>query len=147
MKIAIGADHAGFHLKQELAAKLGELGHEVTDFGTHSPERADYPDYAGLVGRAVTSGEAERGLLVCHTAVGMSMAANKIHGIRAALALNPDEVRLTRAHNDANVLTLGARYFDAAQALEMIDVFLKTPFEGGRHATRVAKIMALEPGG
>ncbi len=147
MKIAIGADHAGFQLKQELAAKLAAMGHEVHDFGTVSPESTDYPDYAGQVGRAVSSGEAERGVLVCSTGVGMSIAANKIHGVRAALAMNADEVQLTRAHNDANVLTLGARYFDAPQAAELVRVFLDTPFDGGvRHARRVAKMAALESG-
>ena len=145
MKIAIGADHAGFPLKQELAAKLAEQGHEILDFGTFSPESTDYPDYAGQVGHAVVAGAAERGLLVCSTGVGMSMAANKISGIRAALAMNADEVQLTRSHNDANVLTFGIRYFDAPKALELIEVFLNTPFDGGvRHSRRVAKIAALE---
>lgn len=145
MKIAIGADHAGFQLKQEIAAKLAEMGHEVRDFGTESADSTDYPDYAGKVGSAVASGDSERGVLVCSTGVGMSMAANKIHGVRAALAMNEDEVRLTREHNDANVLTLGARYFDAAHALELIRTFLETPFDGGaRHARRVAKIAGLE---
>lgn len=144
MRIAIGADHAGFALKQELHKKLTDLGHEVMDFGTISPESTDYPDYAGPVAHAVASGSAERGLLVCSTGVGMSIAANKVRGIRAALAVNADEVRLTRAHNDANVLTLGARYIDAEHALELIRIFFDTAFEGGRHARRVAKIVALE---
>ena len=144
MRIALGADHAGFSLKQELGRELSKRGYEILDFGTTSPESTDYPDYADLVGRAVSSGSAERGLLVCSTGVGMSIAANKVPGIRAALGMNADEVHLTRAHNDANVLTLGARYLDAASALELVKVFLDTPFEEGRHARRVAKISEME---
>ena len=144
MRIALGADHAGFTLKQELRGKLAALGHDVVDFGTLSAESTDYPEYAGRVGRAVAAGTAERGLLICSTGVGMSIAANKVRGIRAALGMNADEVRLTRAHNDANVLTLGARYLDAAGALELIRVFLETGFDGGRHARRIAMITELE---
>jgi RpiB/LacA/LacB family sugar-phosphate isomerase len=144
MRIALGADHAGFSLKQELRQKLSSMGHEVLDFGTASAESTDYPDYAALVGAAVSSGSAERGLLVCSTGVGMSIAANKVPGVRAALGMNADEVHLTRAHNDANILTMGARYMDAAAALELIQVFLETPFEEGRHARRVAKISEME---
>src|SRR5579884_3248223 len=112
MKIALGADHAGFILKEQLRAALERRGYEVIDFGARSPDSTDYPDYASSVGSAVASGDAERGILVCSTGVGMAIAANKLHGIRAALAVNQDEVRLTRAHNDANVLTIGARYTD-----------------------------------
>lgn len=144
MRIALGADHAGFSLKQELHDKLSALGHEVVDLGTTSLESTDYPDYARRVAGAVMDGTAERGVLVCSTGVGMSIAANKVAGIRAALAVNADEVRLTRAHNDANILTIGARYLDSATALELIAVFLDTHFEGGRHARRVEKIGALE---
>ncbi len=144
MRIALGADHAGFSLKEELRRELSGMGHEIVDYGTGSPESTDYPDYAGLVGNAVSSGSAERGLLVCSTGVGMSIAANKVPGIRAALAMNADEVHLTRAHNDANVLTIGARYVDAPTALGLIQIFLDTPFEEGRHARRVAKISKLE---
>lgn len=144
MKIALGSDHAGFALKQQLLDRLTADGHEVIDFGTSSDASTDYPDYAGAVARAVHGGTAERGVLVCSTGVGMSIAANKMPGIRAALAMNADEVRLTRAHNDANVLTLGARYFDASAASELIGVFLGTEFEGGRHERRVEKIAALE---
>src|SRR6185503_123728 len=103
MKIAIGADHAGFELKNQLGDVLRQSGHEVCDFGTNSAESTDYPDYAGLVARAVATGSAERGVLVCSSGVGMSIAANKIRGIRAALGVSPEEVRVTRAHNDANV--------------------------------------------
>jgi len=147
MKIALGADHAGFPLKQEIGGKLVELGHQVVDFGTMSADSTDYPDYAERVGRAVAAGAAERGVLVCSTGVGMSIAANKIAGIRAALAMNADEVQLTRSHNDANVLTLGARYLDAPAALNLVTLFLETPFAGGRHARRVEKITALESRG
>jgi ribose 5-phosphate isomerase B len=144
MKIAIGADHAGFALKDQVRDALRLAGHEVTDVGTNSAESTDYPDYANSVARDVVSGAAERGILVCSTGVGMSIAANKVDGIRAALAFNPDEVRLTRAHNDANVLTIGARYSDVIAANDMVRIFLETPFEGGRHARRVGKIAELE---
>jgi len=149
MRIALGADHAGFELKNELSDVLRQSGHEVCDFGTNSAESTDYPDYAGLVARAVATGSAERGVLVCSSGVGMSIAANKIRGIRAALGVSPEEVRVTRAHNDANVLTLGARFTDPALARELVRTFLETPFEdsgndGGRHARRVAKISDLE---
>jgi ribose 5-phosphate isomerase B len=144
MKIALGADHAGFDFKQQVRAALQSQGHEVVDFGTDSPESTDYPDYASPVGRAVSAGSADRGILVCSTGVGMSIAANKLAGVRAALAVNEDEVRLTRAHNDANVLTIGAKYTDLQRALSLIDIFLSTAFEGGRHARRVAKIASLE---
>ncbi len=144
MKIALGADHAGFILKEQLRAALERRGYEVIDFGARSPDSTDYPDYASSVGSAVASGDAERGILVCSTGVGMAIAANKLHGIRAALAVNQDEVRLTRAHNDANVLTIGARYTDFDHACALVHTFLSTEFEGGRHARRVAKIAALE---
>ena len=144
MKIAIGADHAGFALKEELRAALEAKGLEVVDFGTHSSESTDYPDYASAVAQSVSKGEAECGILVCSTGVGMSMAANKVEGVRAALAFSTDEVELTRRHNNANVLTLGARYNNLQQAEELVDVFLKTPFDGGRHQRRVDKIASLE---
>lgn len=146
MKIAIGADHAGFALKEELRAALEAQGHEVEDFGTHSADSTDYPDYAGQVAREVGAGRAERGVLVCSTGVGMSIAANKVEGVRAALGFNADEVRLTREHNDANVLAMGARYLNAAQAGELTRVFLATEFLGGRHQRRVDKMMGLEKG-
>lgn len=144
MKIAVAADHAGFLLKQKLVEKLKADGHDVQDLGTNSTESTDYPDFAALVGRAVQSGEAEKGLLVCSSGVGMSIAANKLHGIRAALGTQEEEVMFTRAHNDANVLALGAKFTPEDQAARMLDVFLQTPFEGGRHARRVAKITQLE---
>ena len=144
MKIAIGADHAGFELKNQLGAALRQSGHEVCDFGTNSADSADYPDYARQVARAVAAGNADRGLLVCGSGIGMSIAANKVRGVRAALGVNLEEVRLTRAHNDANVLTLGARFIDAALAGELVQAFLETPFEGGRHQRRVSKLSQME---
>ncbi|MEQ1949060.1 MAG: ribose 5-phosphate isomerase B [Bryobacteraceae bacterium] len=144
MKIFIGADHAGYQLKDEIAATLRSAGHEVTDVGTNGPDSVDYPDFAGLVARAVAAGEADRGILVCFTGVGMSIAANKVQGVRAALAMNTDEISLTRQHNDANVLTIGSKYTTPEAANEYVKVFLETPFEGGRHERRVNKISALE---
>jgi ribose 5-phosphate isomerase B len=144
MKIAIGADHAGFALKDQVRDALRQAGHEVVDLGTNSAESTDYPDYASAVAHNVVSGAADRGILVCSTGVGMSIAANKINGIRAALAVNPEEVRLTRAHNDANIITIGARDTNAQAANEMVRVFLETPFDGGRHARRIGKIAELE---
>ena len=147
MKIAIGADHAGFELKESLLSQLEQAGHQVIDFGTDSTQSVDYPDYAAKVAHRVADGGAERGILVCSSGVGMSMAANKVDGIRAALGTVPDEVRLSRAHNNANVLTLGARYLDAPKAMELVNVFLETAFEGGRHARRIAEIADLEKSG
>ena len=144
MNIAIGADHAGFVLKQELAENLRQAGHTVIDQGTDSIESTDYPDYAAAVGRAVADGSVERGILVCSTGVGMAIAANKIHGVRAALAVNPEEVQLTRQHNDANVLTLSAKYTNVSTANQFVELFLETEFESGRHQRRVNKIMELE---
>jgi len=146
MKIAIAADHGGFTLKDGLRDRLRARGHQVTDFGTNSAASTDYPDYAGVVARAVASGEFERGVLVCTTGVGMSIAANKVPGIRAALGVNDAQVRLTRAHNDANVLTLGATLVDLETAARLAKIFLETEFEGGRHARRVDKIAAIERG-
>lgn len=145
MKIALAADHAGFPLKEKLRETLHSQGYEVEDFGTHNEESTDYPDYAAAVGRSVADGRADRGILVCTTGVGMAIAANKIPGIRAALAMNDEEVRLTREHNDANVLTLSARYTPAEQATRFVDIFLNTAFsQGPRHARRIAKIAELE---
>jgi ribose 5-phosphate isomerase B len=144
MKISIAADHAGFALKEKLRTRLAAEGHEVADFGTTSEESCDYPDFAQPVARDVAQGRSDRGILVCSTGIGMAMAANKVSGVRAAPAVSEDEVRLTREHNDANVLTLGAKYLDEAKAAELIEVFLQTEFSGGRHARRVAKIAQLE---
>jgi ribose 5-phosphate isomerase B len=145
MKIAIGADHGGFILKEKLLGRLAEMGHEVTDFGTDTTQSCDYPDFAHAVAETVAEGRADRGLLICTTGIGMAMAANKISGVRAAPAQSQDEVRLTREHNDANVLTLGAKYVDERRAMELIRTFLETEFSGGeRHARRIAKIEQLE---
>src|ERR1700682_335292 len=144
MRIAIGADHGGFLLKEQVRARLAESGHEVVDFGTHSAESCDYPDYAQSVGHAVAQGNVERGILVCSTGIGMAMAANKVAGVRAAPAQSEDEVRMTREHNEDNVITLGARYLDESRARDLIHIFLETEFAGGRHARRIAKISQLE---
>ena len=145
MRIALAADHGGFILKEKVRAQLAQMGHDVDDFGTDSTESCDYPDFALAVAEAVSADRADRGLLICTTGIGMAMAANKVSGVRAAPAQSEDEVRLTREHNDANVLTLGAKYLDERRALELIRVFLETPFSGGeRHLRRVAKLAHLE---
>ena len=144
MKVAVGADHAGFVLKEHLRRRLEQEGHQVVDEGTNSTASCDYPDFAALVAHDVTEGRAERGILVCGTGIGMSIAANKISGIRAAMGTVPEEVRLSRAHNDANILTLGARFIEEPAADALVDVFLATAFDDGRHSLRVAKIAALE---
>lgn len=144
MKIALGADHAGLALKERLRERLQKHGHEIVDIGTWGPGSVDYPDYAEKVAVQVAAGEADRGILVCSTGVGMSIAANKVNGVRAALGVNADEVALVRSHNDANILALGARYTDEETAERLVGVFLDTPFDGGRHARRVDKITAIE---
>jgi ribose 5-phosphate isomerase B len=146
MKIAIGADHAGFALKEQLRRLLAGEGHQVVDFGADSGESCDYPDFAQPVAREVAQGRADRGILVCSTGIGMAIAANKVAGVRAAPAQSDDEVRLTREHNDANVLTLGAKYLDEERASRLVALFLDTSFLGGRHSRRVAKIAQLEKG-
>jgi ribose 5-phosphate isomerase B len=144
MRIAIGADHAGFSLKERLKSQLERGGHDVVDVGTDSEVSCDYPDFAAAVAERVASGRADRGVLVCHTGIGMSMAANKVAGVRAAAVENPEAVRLTREHNDANVLAMGARFVDPERAAEMLEIFLKTEFQGGRHSRRIAKIAGME---
>src|SRR5689334_22440925 len=133
MKIAIAADHAGFALKEKVRQHLASEGHQVADYGTDSAESCDYPDFAERVAREVAAGHSDRGILVCSTGIGMTIAANKIAGVRAAPAQSEDEVRLTREHNDANVLALGARYLDESRAEGLIELFLNTEFQGGRH--------------
>ena len=141
MNIAVGADHKGFDLKEKVKTILAELGHTVTDFGTNSAdESVDYPDYGLKVAHAVAEHKADYGITVCWTGNGMNIAANKVHGIRAGMALNPEMAQLTRAHNDANVLTLAAKYTPENQLDQIISTFLSTPFEGGRHERRVEKI-------
>jgi ribose 5-phosphate isomerase B len=140
MRIAIGADHAGFALKERLRERLASAGHELRDVGTHSEASTDYPDYAQRVAAAVAGGEVDRGLLVCGTGVGMAIAANRRRGVRAVAASDLFTTRLSRQHNDANVLALGSRIVAPALAEEIVDLFLATPFEGGRHERRVKKM-------
>jgi len=144
MRISVGADHAGYLLKERLRQWLTDQGHEVMDRGTNSQESCDYPDFAAAVARDVAEGRADRGVLVCWSGVGMAIAANKVPGVRAAPGVWPEQVRLSRAHNDANVITFGARFTDAEAAEALLELFLITPFDGGRHARRVGKIVALE---
>ena len=144
---AIGSDHGGFELKQAVMKHLEERGIEYRDYGTYTPESCDYPDYGAAVGRAVASGECERGIVICGTGIGISMAANKIDGVRCALCGDCFSAEMARAHNDANVLSLGARTLGEGLALKIVDTFLDGEFQGGRHARRVAKIMALEDRG
>lgn len=144
MKISIGADNAGFAVKEHLRQKLLADGHEVTDCGTDSEAACDYPAFAAAVARNVAHGVSERGVLVCGSGVGMQIAANKISGVRAAVGTSEDQVRLTRAHNDLNVLTLGARTLDPAAAERLLDAFLTADFDGGRHIPRIAQIAELE---
>ena len=146
MNIAIGADHGGFELKNQLRDALIAVGHQVGDFGANSPASSDFPDYAGPVAKAVATGVADRGILVCGSGVGMAIAANKVHGVRAAVGINQEAVALTRQHNDVNILTLGARVTDPITARALVETFLTTPFEAGRHERRVAKISGLEKG-
>ena len=142
--IAIGSDHGGFALKQEIMKHLDEKGLEYKDYGTYSEESCDYPVYGAAVGRAVAGGECDRGILICGTGIGISIAANKIEGIRAALCTDCYMAEMTRRHNDANILALGARVVGSGLALKIVDTFLETGFEGGRHAKRVALIAELD---
>ncbi|HEU5171453.1 MAG TPA: ribose 5-phosphate isomerase B [Gemmatimonadales bacterium] len=138
--IPIAADHAGFPLKERLVAELRALGYDPLDLGTDGPESVDYPDYAHRVAERVARGDAARGVLLCGTGLGMSYAANRHQGVRAAVAWTPEVARLAREHNDANVLVLPARFVSAADGVEILRTWLGTEFEGGRHARRVAKI-------
>lgn len=144
MRVYVGADHAGFQLKEHVERFLSGLGHEVIDVGTDGEESVDYPDFAEKVARAVASGEADRGVLVCGTGLGMAVAANKVPGVRAVQAADPEMARMARLHNDANVLTLPGRYIGPERASEVVTAFLETPFEGGRHQRRIEKIGELE---
>ena len=147
MKISIGSDHAGFELKKTIAGWLSQQGHEIIDKGTFSLDSVDYPDFAQKVAKDVSEGLSERGIVVCGSGVGVSIAANKIKGIRAANCYNEEIAALSRAHNDANVLALGARFLNAEMALKITQVWLATEFEGGRHQRRVEKISQLEKDG
>ena len=143
MKIAIGADHAGFAVKERLKRELKALGHRVTDVGTDSAESVDYPDYAEKVGKAVASGRVRRGVLICGSGIGMMIAANKVRGVRAAAVTDRTSAMLSRSHNDANVFCAGARLVPAPRISAALKAWLKTPFEGGRHLRRVRKIGAI----
>jgi ribose 5-phosphate isomerase B len=144
MRIALGADHAGVALKREVARLLDERGIPYTDFGTDSTDSVDYPDFAAVVGREVASGAFDRGILVCGSGTGMAMAANKVPGVRAAAPADETAARLSREHNDANVLALGERLTGPEVARDIVSTFLNTPFSGGRHQRRVDKINALD---
>lgn len=143
MRIAVGSDHAGYELKERLAAHLRELGHEVVDCGTHSAERVDYPDFGAAVGRTVAAGEAGGGVCVCGSGIGIAMAANKIAGVRAGVVWDVTSARLSREHNDANVICIGERLVGPQVAVDALDAWLGATFEGGRHEGRVAKLDAL----
>ena len=138
--IAVAADHAGFDLKEILKRDLQAAGYAVLDLGTHSTASVDWPDYGAAMGEAIESGRVQRGVIVCGTGIGISIAANRNHKVRAALCHDATSARLTRQHNDANVLALGARLIGSETARECLRVFLATEFEGGRHAARIAKI-------
>ena len=140
LKIGVASDHAGFELKQRIVELLQSKGYEVIDFGTHSEDSCDYPDYAHQLGYAVETGQVAKGISACGSGEGVSIVLNKYPHVRAALAWRSEVARLAREHNDANVLTLPARFIEAEEALAMVDVFLTTPFAGGRHQKRVDKI-------
>lgn len=144
MRVAIGADHAGYALKEAIKSQLLANGAAVSDAGTDGESSVDYPDYAAAVARTVARGDADFGILVCATGVGMSIAANKVPGVRAALCAEPFTAQRCRAHNDANVICIGAAVVGAGMASEIVSAFLTTPFDGGRHARRVAKIAGIE---
>lgn len=145
MKISIACDHGAVALKNAVKAHLTAQGHEVLDFGTDSTDSCDYPDFAGPAARAVASGECERGIVLCTTGIGVSIVANKVRGVRCALLSDLMSARLTREHNDANMMALGAGVVGEKLALEIVDVFLSTPFSGGaRHLRRLEKLAALE---
>lgn len=143
-RISIGADHGGFDLKTALIQSLSEDGHTLIDRGTSGHQSVDYPDFAELVGQDVVHGRADFGILICTTGIGISISANKIHGVRAALVSNEDGAEFCRLHNDANVLCLGAKYQTPYMATKLARIFLQTTFEGGRHQRRVDKISQLE---
>ena len=144
MKIAMGSDHGGFDLKEQIKAWLQENGHEVVDFGCHSKESCDYPDFGAAAARAVASGQCERGIVICTTGIGISISANKVKGIRCALCSEPWSAEMTRRHNDANMLAMGAGVVGPLLAQRIVEAFLSFAFEGGRHQRRVDKIMAVE---
>lgn len=142
MKIAIGSDHAGYRYKQAIIEHLRQAGHEVADYGTHSEESTDYPKYIRPVAEAVAAGEFERGIVLGGSGNGEAIAANRVKGIRCGLCWNLESARLTRQHNDANVLSIGERMMDLETALQIVDLFISTPFEGGRHLARIQQLDA-----
>jgi ribose 5-phosphate isomerase B len=144
MKIAIASDHAGFEMKEKIKPFLKSMKHDVKDFGTNDMKPVDYPDFALKVASAVAKKQFERGILFCETGLGMSIAANKVNGIRAVLCYDTETAKLSREHNDANILTIGARVISIENVKEIIKVWLNTDFLGGRHLTRVEKIKAIE---
>ena len=146
MRIAVGSDHAGYRLKERVRPMLEGAGHEVVDVGTNSEESTDYPRYAAQAAGLVAAGEAERAVLVCGSGVGVSIVANKLDGVRAVNAHNPDEAEMSRRHNDANVLALAGRALEEDDAREIVERFLATEFEGGRHGRRVEQIASVERG-
>ena len=146
MKIAIASDHGGFDLKEQVKVWLQEMGHEVEDFGCHSKESCDYPDFGAAAARAVASGQCERGIVICTTGIGISITANKVKGIRCALCSEPWSAEMTRRHNNANMLAMGAGAVGPLLARRIVETFLTTEFEGGRHQRREDKITAVENG-
>ena len=146
MKIAVGSDHRGFDVKRRVVTLLQQLGHDIVDVGATSKDSVDYPDFAFLVAKAVSEGQAERGILVCGSGIGMCIAANKVKGVRAAPCHDNITAEMSRRHNDANVLCLSADLLGGELIDRMIRIWLETPFEGGRHARRVEKIAQIESG-
>jgi len=144
MKLAIGSDHAGLDLKNQVIALLKQKGIQVEDYGTNNEESADYPDYGMQVAEVVSKGKVDRGILLCGSGIGMSIVANKFPKVRAALCYDTETARLSRQHNDANVLVMGGRLLKEAQAMEIVKIWLETKFEGGRHARRIQKIHEIE---
>lgn len=144
MKIAIGCDHGGITLKDSIVNYLEERGVKIEDFGTFGTESVDYPDFAYKVARSVADGKADKGILMCGTGIGISIAANKVNGIRCALCHNTETARLTALHNDSNVLAMGGRVIDSDTAVNIVKTWLDTPFEGGRHINRINKISEIE---
>lgn len=144
MKIGIGNDHVAVELKGIIKKHLEELGHEVVDFGTNSPERFDYPVSGFAVGKAVAAGDVDLGVLICGTGVGISLAANKVHGVRACVCSDPYTAKLSREHNDTNIIAFGARVVGSELAMMIVDEWLAASFEGGRHAKRIAMLAEIE---
>jgi len=144
VRVSAGSDHAGYELKGLLIEHLAFLGHEVLDLGTHSPEPVDYPDFGAAVGQSVVSGDTDLGVCVCGTGMGIAIAANKVHGVRAAVVRDVSSARLAREHDNANVICFGARLVGIVVAIDALEMFLRSEFEGGRHLRRIEKIAALE---